>query len=230
MPEGRLGRRRRKIQSQSGDWSGNVFDFFNRVSAKLVLDLRRPFQLVDMVRVDETPLHDAVREALVNCLVNTDFYEPRGVVIEKYPDRIEFRNPGTSIVGKKQMLRGGESEPRNGSIMKMFNLIGYGERAGSGVPDIYAVWKEAGYVEPTVEEQFGNGQPNRTIVHLPLVQKEHPAVHHPGDEKGDEKDDENWKQAVIELMRGNSKISITDISKETGLTKRQVEAVGGVHL
>ena len=107
--------------------------------------------------------------------------------------------------------------------MKMFNLIGYGERAGSGVPDIYAVWKEAGYVEPTVEEQFGNGQPNRTIVHLPLVQKEHPAVHHPGDEKGDEKGDENRKQAVIELMRGNSKISITDISKETGLTKRQVE-------
>ena len=79
------------------------------------------------------------------------------------------------------------------------------------------------YVEPTVEEQFGNGQPNRTIVHLPLLQKEHPAVHHPGDEKGDEKGDENRKQAVIELMRGNSKISITDISKETGLTKRQVE-------
>ena len=112
-----------RINSQSGDWSGNVFDFFNRVAAKLVLDLKKPFQLVDMVRVDETPLHDAVREALVNCLVNTDFFEPRGVVIEKYPDRIEFRNPGTSIVGKKQMLRGGESEPRNGNIMKMFKPI-----------------------------------------------------------------------------------------------------------
>ena len=31
---------------------------------------------------------------------------------------------GFYIVGKKQMLRGGESETRNSSIMKMFNLIG----------------------------------------------------------------------------------------------------------
>lgn len=160
-----------RIQSQSGDWSGNVFDFFTRVAAKLVLDLKRPFKLENMVRVDETPMYGAVREALVNCLVNTDFYEPRGVVIDKYPEKIVFRNPGTSIVGKKQMLRGGESEPRNSGIMKMFNLIGFGERAGSGVPDIYAVWQSMGLLEPTVEERFGNGEPNSMIITLPLVEK-----------------------------------------------------------
>lgn len=109
---------------------------------------------------------------LVNCLVNADYYESRGVVIDKYPDKITLRNPGTAIVGKAQMLRGGESEPRNGSIMKMFNLIGFGERAGSGVPDIYTTWQQAGYVEPIVEEIFGGGEPNRTIVTLPLVGKE----------------------------------------------------------
>ena len=70
-----------RICSQSGDWSGNVYEFFNRVSAKLILDLKRPFKLVDMVRMDETPVHDAVREALVNCLVNADYYVSRGVVI-----------------------------------------------------------------------------------------------------------------------------------------------------
>mgnify|MGYP002625433559 CR=1 FL=1 len=209
-----------RIQSQSGDWSGNVFDFFSRVSAKLVLDLKKPFKLVDMVRVDETPMHDAVREALVNCLVNSDFYEPRGVVIEKYPDRIEMRNPGISIVGKQQMLRGGESEPRNGSLMKMFNLIGFGERAGSGVPDIYATWREAGYVDPTVEEQFGSGQPNRTVVTLPLVEKEI----HPSDlPRGEEKGEDNREDIILSLMRENPKISISAISKTTGLSKKQIE-------
>ena len=89
-----------------------MFDFFNRVSAKLVLDLRKPFQLVDMVRVDETPLHDAVREALVNCLVNTDFYEPRGVVIEKYPDRIELRNPGGLLLSVRSRCFGAASQSR----------------------------------------------------------------------------------------------------------------------
>ena len=220
-----------RIQSQSGDWSGNLFDFFSRVSAKLVLDLKKPFKLVNMVRVDETPLHDAVREALVNCLVNADFYEPRGVVIDKYPDRIVLRNPGTIIVGKRQMLRGGESEPRNSSMMKMFNLIGYGERAGSGVPDIYSVWRQAGYIEPAIEEQFGNGQPNRTVVTLPLVDQavsEKEPEKKP--EKSPEKNPELKKQremnersnAILVLLRQNPSISRMTIAEITGLSNAQV--------
>ncbi len=213
-----------RIQSQSGDWSGNVFDFFSRVAAKLVLDLKKPFKLVDMVRIDETPLHDAVREALVNCLVNTDFFEPRGVVIEKYPDRIEFRNPGVSIVGKKQMLHGGESEPRNAGIMKMFNLIGFGERAGSGIPDIYATWREAGYIEPTVEELFGNDQPNRTIVTLPLTEKDFlPQRYDTGEEKREEKGEETREALVISLIKDDPKISMSKMAEQTGYSAKQIE-------
>ncbi|MBO7126641.1 putative DNA binding domain-containing protein [bacterium] len=46
-----------RIQSQSPDWTGNVFDFFTMVSAKLTRDLEKPFQLDGMVRVDETIIH-----------------------------------------------------------------------------------------------------------------------------------------------------------------------------
>lgn len=158
-----------RIYSQEPEWSGNVFDFYSRVSAKLVLDLKKPFKLVEQIRVDETPQHDAVREALVNCLVNTDFYQPWNVIIEKYPDKIVMANPGTIITGKKQMLKGGISQPRNKGLFKMFNLIGLGEHAGSGVPDIYHAWKDAGLDAPIVEEHFGGGEPDRTILTLPLV-------------------------------------------------------------
>jgi len=157
-----------RIYSQEPEWSGNVYDFFNRVSAKLVLDLKKPFKLVNQVRVDETPMHDAVREALVNCLVNTDFYQPWSVIIEKYPDKITLANPGTIITGKDQMLKGGISQPRNKGLFKMFNLLGYGEHAGSGVPDIFQAWKDAGLDAPIVEEMFGGGNPDRTILILPL--------------------------------------------------------------
>ncbi len=195
----------------------------------MVLDLKKPFKLVNMVRVDETPLHDAVREALVNCLVNADFYEPRGVVIDKYPDRIVLRNPGTIIVGKRQMLRGGESEPRNGSMMKMFNLIGYGERAGSGVPDIYSVWKKAGYIEPAIEEQFGNGEPNRTVVTLPLVEKDQ-AFFEKQPEKQPKKQPERKKHneisqradAILVLLQDHPSISRMSIAEKTGLSNAQV--------
>lgn len=70
--------------------------------------------------------------------------------------------------GKKQMRLGGESDPRNKSLMKMFNLINIGERAGSGVPNIFNVWNDEGFVEPEIEERF---DPDRTILTLSFAKK-----------------------------------------------------------
>ena len=158
-----------RIQSSSGDWSGNLFDFFFRVYNKLTIDIEKPFALDGVTRVEDTPVHKAVREALVNCIVNTDFYLPEGIVILKKQNKIVFQNPGSIRTGKTQMLRGGISDPRNISIMKMLNLISIGERAGSGVPDIYSVWANKGWEEPVVEEQYA---PDRTILILSFVSNE----------------------------------------------------------
>ena len=152
-----------RIQSSSGDWTGNVLEFFFRVNNKLAKDIKTPFRMEGSARVDDTPVHKAVREALINCLANADFFIPRGVVVRKEEERIVLENPGSIRVGKKQMVKGGISEPRNQAILKMFNLIGYGERAGSGVPDIFSVWSQEGWSEPVIEEQYG---PDRTIVTL----------------------------------------------------------------
>ena len=126
-------------------------------------DLKIPFQLEGITRIDDTPVHKALREALANCLVNTDFFVPRGVVIRKNANSIIIENPGYIRTGKDQMLKGGISDPRNKALMKMFNMIGIGERAGSGVPDIFAVWESQGWKAPEVEEQYN---PDRTILTL----------------------------------------------------------------
>lgn len=119
-------------------------------------------------RVDDTPVHKALREALANCLINADYHGVRGVVIRKEPDKIIFANPGYIRTGKNQMRLGGESDPRNKSLMKMFNLINIGERAGSGVPNIFNVWEDEGFIEPKIEERF---DPDRTVLSLPFVKK-----------------------------------------------------------
>lgn len=155
-----------RLQSMSGDWSGNLFDFYFRVYPKLVKDFKVPFKLEGVFRVDDTPVHKAIREALANCLVNTDFFFPRGVVIKKTESEIIFENPGSIRTGKTQMLKGGDSDPRNKTLMKMFNMIGIGERAGSGVPSIYDVWKSEGFKTPIVEESYA---PDRTKLILPIV-------------------------------------------------------------
>ena len=74
-----------------------------------------------------------------------------------------IENPGSIRTGKKQMLRGGISDPRNKTLMKMFNMIGIGERAGSGIPDIYQVWENEGWPMPVVEESYN---PDRTRLSL----------------------------------------------------------------
>ena len=38
--------------------------------------------------------------------------------------------------------------------MKMFNLLGIGERARGGIPDIYQVWADQGWNSPVVEEFY----------------------------------------------------------------------------
>lgn len=52
-----------------GSWSGNLFDFYRRVYRKLINDLKIPFTLKDGQRQEDTPVHEAIREALVNTLV-----------------------------------------------------------------------------------------------------------------------------------------------------------------
>lgn len=66
------------------------------------------------------------------------------------------------------MRRGGQSDPRNKALMKMFNLIGVGERAGSGVPELFSVWAHEDWIEPTIEEQFDS---DRTILTMQFLKK-----------------------------------------------------------
>ena len=145
---------------------------------------------------------------MVNCLVNADFYQGWSVLIEKYPDRIVMANPGTIITGKRQMLKGGISQPRNRGLFKMFNLIGLGEHAGSGVPDIYHVWKELGLEEPEVEERFGN--PDRTTLTLPLIQSEATNLGTFITTSGEEGGEEKKKQIIAFCREPRSKTEIKE--------------------
>ena len=154
-----------RVISSSGDWSGNVYDFYFRVYNKLIQDIRVPFKLEGNLRVDDTPLHQALREALANCLVNADYYGRQGIVIIKRHDGISFSNPGDFRIEIDAAKSGGISDPRNSTMLKMFNLIDIGERAGSGIPNIFFVWKTQGLPDPVITEQF---TPERISVFLPL--------------------------------------------------------------
>ena len=127
-----------RIISSSGDWSGNVYDFYFRVYNKLIQDIKVPFKMEGGTRVDDTDVHKALREALANCQIHADYHGRRGLVIIKKRDSITMANPGGFRIEVDAAKSGGVSDPRNGTMLKMFNLIDIGERSGSGIPSFSA--------------------------------------------------------------------------------------------
>lgn len=218
-----------RLQSSSGEWSGNVCDFYFRVYNKIIKEAKVPFKMVGGTRIDDTPVHKALREALANCLMNADFYGTCGVVIRLEDHKLTFENPGYIRVGKKQILRGGISDPRNKGLMKMFNLIDIGERAGSGVPDIYNIWDDAGYEPPEIVEEFN---PDRTKLILSFEKKRQKKATEKSDgkkatEKTDEKavSDKTRKQldSIIENMKPGEWYGSSDIMEILGLKKTRTK-------
>lgn len=164
----------------------------------------------------------------IDSLVNTDYFLPCGVVIKKEDDKLVIENPGSIRTGKKQMLRGGISDPRNKTLMKMFNMIGIGERAGSGIPDIYQVWENEGWPMPVVEESYN---PDRTRLSLEFAKKQtiktseeekEPKRSQKGAEKEPIKGAERKKE-ILKLIKVNSTITQVEIMKELDLTRKQVQ-------
>ena len=188
-----------RVISSSGDWSGNVFDFYFRVYNKLQLDLKVPFEMNGIYRVDDTPVHRALREALANCLVNADYYGRQGLVIIKKKDVITMTNPGDFRIGLSAARSGGVSDPRNGTMMKMFNLIDIGERAGSGIPNIFSVWKQQGWSDPTI---VISSEPDRSTLILPLIQN----YYADAATKSSDKKENSDKKVAIKTERNKSTI------------------------
>jgi predicted HTH transcriptional regulator len=136
-----------------GTWSGNVFDFYGLVILRLFRDLKVPFMLRGDTRVEETPVHEALREALVNTLIHADYTGRISLLVVKRPDSFVFRNPGAMRMPVETALRGGVSDCRNRRLQSMFRYIGLGEQSGSGMPKIQAAWKAQQWRAPEMVEE-----------------------------------------------------------------------------
>lgn len=162
-PEAKTERRWVDRLVPDGTWSGNLYDFFRKVYAKLTADLKVPFQLHDGQRIEDTPVHEALREALVNTLIHADYSGRAPILVVKRPDLFGFRNPGHMRIPAKDAISGGTSDCRNRRIQTMFQLVGYGDHAGSGMPKIYHNWAEESLRRPILVEK---AEPEQTILEL----------------------------------------------------------------
>jgi ATP-dependent DNA helicase RecG len=151
----------------NGTWEGNLFQFDNRVMPLVASTLKTPFQLgADLYRYDESSVAAALREAVVNALIHADYMGQGGVVVDRWADRIELSNPGTLLLSHEQLLRGGVSECRNKSLQLMFQMMGAGDKAGSGLDKIRSSWADTRFRDPRLRE---TQRPDRVSLSLPMI-------------------------------------------------------------
>ncbi len=174
-----------------GTWENNLFNFFMKVSSKLSSDLKKPFVLDNQQRVDDTPIHKAIREAFVNMIIHSDYLLDAGTLkILKKQDEFIFTNPGSLKLSVEEIFKGGNSKSRNPNMQLMLRMIGFGDNAGSGIPTILNAWKQADWVEPDLFEDTHLNQVTLTLKTLAT-----------------------WTESVDELQ--NSIVYLPNISEES---------------
>lgn len=152
-----------------GTWENNLFNFFSKVTPKLTEDLPKPFKLEGFQRIDETPVHKAVREAFVNLIIHADYLMDAGTLkIIKKNKGFEFTNPGILKLPIEDIIRGGNSKPRNPHMQTMLRMVGFGDNAGSGFPTILATWKKEGWIEPKLVENTSLNQVTLELCMMPV--------------------------------------------------------------
>ncbi len=75
-------------------------------------------------------------------------------------------NPGTLLVAKERLLRGGSSVCRNINLQNMFLCMGMVEKTGSGVDTILKGWLEECLMPPQVNEEH---YPAQVVWELPFI-------------------------------------------------------------
>lgn len=199
--DGQIGER---IVSNSGKWSGNLFDFYLRISGKIVRGL-------------PGDIHRPVREAVANCMVNGDYMGSGGLVIIKKPDEICITNPGSFRIDIQEAVNGGKSDPRNTRIAKLFNLVKVGTHTGKGVPDMYAVWGRKGWRMPEIQERF---KPDRITLKLPLAagsateKKQDPLMGM-----------QEYKEAILDYVTWAIYVDAGNVEKAFGIGETEAGAV-----
>ncbi len=130
-------------------WEGNLLGAFEAIYPPLTRGQPIPFRLEGGTRLDEGPVHVALREALVNLLVHADYAESQSSFIVRTREGYTFQNPGSSRVPAEDLLIG-RSDPRNPRLMQMFRYIGLSEEAGSGIPNVFQAWRQLGFHLPSI--------------------------------------------------------------------------------
>ena len=171
-------------------------------------------------RIDDTPIHKAVREGFVNMIIHADYLMDAGVLkVIKRSDSFEFTNPGILKLPLEDIYRGGNSKSRNPHMQTMLRLVGFGDNAGSGFPTILDVWKSEGWIKPELIEDTNLDQVTLVMkMEKESAEKSAESAEKSADSKIMERMDLSERyQQILAIMEAGIEYSTKQVAERIGL-------------
>lgn len=180
--------------------TNNLYDFFFATCERL------------KEKAESASIFNAFKEALFNCISNADYRSGGKVLIEAKENELIFTNSGTFGADFERAKKGGSSDPRNATVTSIFNRLGIGEGSGSGIPEIFAVWRKKGWDIPVLREDFS---PESVTLRLPLSPPE--AVK----EKRAYGDGELQRALIVQYLTDNREGDVRSVSAALNLDEKR---------
>jgi len=191
----------------------NLFLTFFDVYEQLTKKIEVPFSIKQGIREDDPPQLQAIREALVNLIIHTDYFSKANARIRVFSDRYEFYNPGALPKKIELILKEDFSLPRNPIIAKIFRFIKFSENIGSGFHKMINGWNQKYHLKPIIDGDFDFYK-----ITFPTTTTTKTTTYTTTNDnftiKGETKEKE-----ILELISNNPHLSSEDIARKVNLSK-----------
>lgn len=154
-----VNRWRDRVSTGDSDYPNlNLFEFYQIVRQKLRITVEDKFELDEKsIRKPSSELDTALREALTNMIVHADYFDSE-TSLQVIVDNLyyTFLNPGKMKITQAEFFTGGNSVPRNNTLIQYFRLMGESERAGTGGREIIEIISKNKYRAPELITDFAS--------------------------------------------------------------------------
>lgn len=113
-------------------------------------------RIIDGKRL-ELPMipEEVLREALTNAVGHRDYFDPNGILIEIFDDRIEITNPGSLLPGQTLKNFAETRKHRNPITYRLLNDSQWGEGLNLGIKSMYRIMRQNKLPDPDFEDLGG---------------------------------------------------------------------------
>jgi ATP-dependent DNA helicase RecG len=164
-----------------GSWTPNLFQFYQKVHGRITEGLiieseptKDTFQIMpSFTGNEEREVFEALKDAFVKVLIHADYRGQGGVLVERFFDRLEITFPGILSNNPENLRFSSASHYRNPLVQHMFNMIGIGDRGGSGFALITTAWSQQSWKPFKIHEHHN---PSRVSLAFPIASNSSKAI------------------------------------------------------